>query len=117
MPFGVNLAFGGIKLSLLEDVNYNLQQLYDLDNKINKKLDILKNIKTDCKNKLLGVLQNRYKLLCDYEIKRYKLYLNENNIMLFNNKDKINNIIELDNNKDNILQLVWCGKSYNIKII
>lgn len=106
-----------IKLSLLEDVNYNLQQLYDLDNKINKKLDILKTIKTDCKNKLLGVLQNRYKLLCDYEMRRYKLYLNENNIMLFNNKDKINNIIDLDNNKDNILQLVWCGKSYNIKII
>lgn len=106
-----------IKLSLLEDVNYNQQQLYDLDNKINKKIDILKNIKTDCKNKLLSVLQNKYKLLCDYEMRRYKLYLNENNIMLFNNKSKINNVIDLDNNKDNILQLVWSGKSYNIKII
>lgn len=113
----LNLAKKDLRLSLLESINNESKYLQLLDTKLTKKLNFLKDIKQEYKSKLLGVLQNRYKSLCDLEMKRYKLYLNENNMVLYNGKTKINNSNELDNNKNNVLQLVWGGKSYYIKII
>ena len=105
-----------LRLSLLESINKNKNYLESLDNKVTQKFNTLRVLKQEYKNKLLGVLQHRYKLLCDLEMRRYKLYLNENNIVLYRGKTKINNTNELDINKDNVLQLVWGGKSYYIKI-
>lgn len=112
----LNLYKKELKLSLLESINKNKNNLELLDNKVTQKFNILRDLKQEYKNKLLGVLQHRYKLLCDLEMRRYKLHLNENNIVLYKGKTKINNTNELDINKDNVLQLVWGGKSYYIKI-